>query len=158
MGFLSLNAYSRHTFTPYWKENREILLHPFSLDSHIAVAQKMWQIGNWYEAKNTLLFANTLVPKPVGQEKNNVLGTTSAPLDILNLWESQPAKLAQEKEYWLGVIAQKPDYRDGFIQLAAIHYQLNNLEKATQYLDSARVLDPNSIVVLRLSQLLSDGK
>lgn len=145
IGFLSLNLYGRLVLTPYWQNNMSVLVRPFSSEAHISVATNAWNAGNWQLAKNELLVAQSL---------SNVLGT-STPLDLLRSWEEEPKKLKEQEVFWQTIAAQRPDYRDGFIQLAAISYQLNDNQKTVSYLDIARTLDPNFPAIQKLAKLLA---
>ncbi len=153
--FLSTNIYYRLTTVPYWQHNWNVLVHPFSLKDHVVLAQDAWLNNNWQEAKNELMIAQSLLKNPGQDAISNVLGTSTTPLDLLRQWEQEPARLADAEHFWQTVVAQKADYRDAYIQLAAINYQLNNDQKAASYLATARDLDPNSVAVQKLSALLA---
>lgn len=145
LGFIAINLYSRLTETPFWQKNLSVLTNPQSLLPHIVLAQSAWTSGDWRAAKNELLVAQSL----------NILGASTSPLDLLQQWEKEPTRLGDEVSFWQQVVVNKPDYRDGFIMLAAVHYQLNNNAKATQYLETAKLLDPNNPYVKKLSDLLA---
>ncbi|MGB9637569.1 MAG: tetratricopeptide repeat protein [Microgenomates group bacterium] len=55
---------------------------------------------------------------------------------------------------WEQILAERPDYRDGWIQLAAIYHRSGNKEKAKEALLRAKVLDPNNETILSFEKLL----
>lgn len=57
---------------------------------------------------------------------------------------------------WEQILAQRPDYRDGWIQLTAIYYQLGNQEKAKEALQKAKKIDPLNTTILSLEKLLGN--
>lgn len=57
---------------------------------------------------------------------------------------------------WEQILAERPDYRDGWIQLAAIYYKLGNKEKAKEAISKAKVLDPTNPTILSFEKLLED--
>ncbi len=154
--FLLVNAYTRFTMQSVWKQHLGILSHPTSFDAHLALAHDLWQKGDWTQTKNELLIAQTLSPSSLlPEETKKVLGATASPVDLLREWEEEPKRLEKEFQFWQTVVAQKPDYRDGFIQLAAISYQLGKVDGAKQYLATAQTLDPNSPAVQQLLALFA---
>jgi len=57
---------------------------------------------------------------------------------------------------WEQILAERPDYRDGWIQLAAVYYQLGDRQKAKEALKKAKSLDPNNETVLSFEKLIGD--
>lgn len=133
----SLNLFSRPE-EAFWKNHIAVLKAPTLSDAHLSLAQAYRQKGNWDQAKNELRISASMV-----------LGAAS-PLDLLKEWEQEPKRIEQKLLFWQDIVAQKPDYRDGFIQLSSLSYQLNNIEQAKTYALKAQTLDPNSPVVGRL--------
>lgn len=58
---------------------------------------------------------------------------------------SKRAKLVSEKRYWQMVIAKYPQYRDAYLKLATIAYQVGEKEQAKMYIEKVFALDPNSM-------------
>lgn len=54
---------------------------------------------------------------------------------------------------WEQYLEERPDYRDGWIQLATKHYNLGQLDKAKKALSKAKLLDPDNQVVENLEAL-----
>lgn len=57
--------------------------------------------------------------------------------------ESQRQELLQQVEYWTSIVDTYQNYRDGYIKLALLEYQLGNTVQARVYVQKALVLDPN---------------
>mgnify|MGYP001134589526 CR=1 FL=1 len=65
-----------------------------------------------------------------------------------------PQKIKEEVVYWETVLNIEPFYRDGFLQLAALNYQLGQAKKAQEYWKKAYYLDPNNLTVQELGKLV----
>lgn len=57
---------------------------------------------------------------------------------------------------WEQILAERPDYRDGWIQLAAIYHKLGNKEKAKEALFRAKSLDPNNETILSFEKIIGN--
>ena len=64
------------------------------------------------------------------------------------------AELLSKVIYWETVVKTYKGYRDGYFQLAVLHYQLGNKGKANMYLQEALKLDPNFEEGRKLEQML----
>lgn len=81
----------------------------------------------------------------------NVLGAqTSRPSDSNQQRETRDAQY----RYWRMVIEDHPDYRDGFVRLAMLAYQLGERNKSREYIEKIRALDPNFEGLRELEALL----
>ncbi len=66
-------------------------------------------------------------------------------------------KATQRKAFdWEQILIERPDYRDGWIQLAAVYYQLGDKEKAKNALVKAKTLDPLNETIISFEKLLQD--
>ena len=83
----------------------------------------------------------------------NVLGAFSNYEKEVRLKEIEKETIKNQYLFWQNVVKEKPDYRDGYIQLASLAYQLSNFNVAKRYLTQANNLDPNSPVVEKLTQV-----
>lgn len=79
-------------------------------------------------------------------EPKRVLGASSA-------GERESAERAFG--FWQEVVKTKPSYRDGFVTLATLAYQLGKFDEATAFADRALTLDPNSPDAQRLLEIIS---
>lgn len=124
----------------------------------MALAQEYWKVGAWQNAKRELTIAQDLWQTNRGPQANSVLGTTTSPLDIWGVWQAEPQRLARAYSWWQTVVKTKPDYRDGYIQLGTVAYQLSKFGEAKAALSRALALDPNNLFSYRLLQQLNLGR
>jgi cytochrome c-type biogenesis protein CcmH/NrfG len=57
---------------------------------------------------------------------------------------------------WEQILEERPNYRDGWIQLAAAYYKIGDKQKAKEALQKAKELDPTNEVVLNFEKLIGD--
>lgn len=158
-GFLalifSLNIYTQIKLQPqYLPISLQTVVLP-TLDNHLALAQAYWREGLWPPAKRELLLAEELYQElGTNAPDSSVLGISTSPLDVLELWQDEPKRLSNDYLFWQKVTAQYPDYRDGYLKLANIAYQLGKNAAARGYIAKALELDPNSRMAQDLLKLL----
>lgn len=133
-----------------------MLLSPKSPEPHIVLAQAYWQNHLFGDARRELALADELYSLSTSQNSGNTLGVTTLPSSLLARWEREPQGLRIQYEFWQSVVAQRPDYRDAYLTLAAIAYELSQLEKAREYLREAMRLDPNALLGNTLVSQLKD--
>lgn len=152
---LGLNIYAQTKLQPkYLPISLQTVALP-TLDNHLALAQAYWREGLWPPAKRELLLAEELYQEPnTHTSVSSVLGVITSPLDILELWQDEPKRLSEDYLFWQKVTAQYPDYRDGYLRLANIAYQLGKSDAARGYIAKALELDPNSRGAQELLKLL----
>ncbi len=63
----------------------------------------------------------------------------------------------QEIASWKKIVEEKPDFRDGWLQLAAAYAEAGNKEKAQEALSQAKAIDPNNEVIPSLEKLLESN-
>lgn len=125
--------------------------NPADFEAHLMMAEEYLDHHQLPEAEKELLLAEESQPVRkfgdliINQSKNNVLGEATSTLT--ELWqikrESDPKDIKYLIDQWGKIIAQRPDYRDGYLQLALLNYKIYEDEKAKQYLGEALDLDPN---------------
>jgi len=57
---------------------------------------------------------------------------------------------------WEQILQERPDYKDGWVQLAALYYRIGDQPQARQALEKAKQLDPLNEIVLNFEKLLSE--
>jgi tetratricopeptide (TPR) repeat protein len=57
---------------------------------------------------------------------------------------------------WEQILVEKPDYRDGWLQLSAIYAKMGNIPKAQETLNRAKAIDPNNEIIPSLEKLLGE--
>jgi len=55
---------------------------------------------------------------------------------------------------WQQILTERPDYRDGWIQLGSLYYQAGDKEKAKEAIQKAKEIDPNNENVLSFEKFL----
>ncbi len=121
----------------YWNKLMMLFESPFSVPRHVDLASFLWKQGQTQEARRLM----------ASVQPTNVLGATSNPMTILNQWENEALKLQENYAFWQSVATAKPDYRDAYITLATLAYQMGKSEESRAWLTKAQSLDPNSPTV-----------
>jgi len=55
---------------------------------------------------------------------------------------------------WEQILEERPDYRDGWIQLAAAYYKIGDKQKAKEALQKAKLIDPDNEIILNFEKFL----
>lgn len=72
----------------------------------------------------------------------------------LNDTKAQRADLLQKEKAWVKTTQEKPEYRDGYIEVASYAYQLGDKNTALLNINKALSLDPNFIPALQEKGLI----
>lgn len=75
----------------------------------------------------------------------------------INSIDNQMKKISQlEKEIsnWESLLEKRLNYRDAYLELVMLHFQLKRVETARDYLEKARELDPNFPLTKELEKIL----
>jgi cytochrome c-type biogenesis protein CcmH/NrfG len=78
--------------------------------------------------------------------------TTTQYLSLL----SQRQTFQAQQMYWQGVVKSHPDYRDGYMMLAALSYKLREKQQAQKAISKALELDPNNIDARALAEKIAE--
>ncbi|MBI4064815.1 hypothetical protein HY409_00390 [Candidatus Gottesmanbacteria bacterium] len=149
LAIFSLNIYVQINLQhPLASEIDVLLRAPYSAKAHEKLAQIFWEQGFIDEGKKELLLAQSVA----SQSDSSVLGITSR----RKLWEEESQRLQREFAFWKKVAKEKPTYRDAFIQLTLLSYQLGYDKDAKEYLSRVQSLDPNNKYRSELEKLLED--
>ena len=57
---------------------------------------------------------------------------------------------------WEQLLAEKPDYRDGWLQLSSVYAKTGNMKKAEEAFNRAKEIDPNFAALPSLKKLLEE--
>ena len=155
LSIISLNfTMSQQAESPIKRDKTFMVTQPDSASVHIALAQKYWSLQQPKLARQELTLAQEIYQQ---QKKisGNVLGIASDPLSLYDQWEKRTGFNSGLYDYWKDIVVNRPDYRDGFLQLASISYQLSKYDEANKYIDAALRLDPNSITAHELKNILT---
>ncbi len=61
----------------------------------------------------------------------------------LDSLKAQRSRLLKEESFWKETLHKYPDYRDGYIKLAIVEYELNNKDYSRENIQKALSIDPN---------------
>ncbi len=132
IGLVTVNLISVQKGRPsYWNKLMMLFEAPLSVPRHVDLASLLWQRGDKQEARD-------------------VLGVSTTSLETLAKWEQEEKKIEEQYTFWQSVASTRPDYRDAFITLTSLAYQLGNIDEAHTWLAKAVTLDPNSLPVQKL--------
>jgi len=85
-------------------------------------------------ARQELVLADALQPSVLG---------ASTTRDLLNQWDREPERLRRQYQFWQTIVTERPDYRDAYMMLASLTYQLSRTSDARLFVRKALQLDPN---------------
>lgn len=144
-------------FLTFERAKLAVMLSPKDLGSRLLLVQEYLKRGDMEAVERELLLAQDLVEKnPHSPGSSSVLGTSLSPLKILEKIRNEPLKIRNEISFWEKVVVDKPDYRDAYLQLAILNYQIYEKEKAIGYLKKAQEIDPNFEAIKSLEKILKD--
>lgn len=130
---IAVNIHALQKSRPaHWDRLMMLFESPLSVPRSIDLASLLWNQGHKEEARN-------------------VLGASTDPLQTLARWEEEAAALEKKYAFWQSVASTHPDYRDAFITLASLAYQLGSQDDARGWLAKAQALDPNSLLIQELA-------
>jgi tetratricopeptide (TPR) repeat protein len=143
---------------PFQLAKEQLLKNPNDFEAHLILAEEYLSNNQVEEAERELLLAQGIEFGIRDQELEiRVLGEESSSR-WEELWqrkiEAKPEDIRQLIAYWEEIISEKPNYRDGYLQLAILNYKLFENEKAKEYLERALELDPNFETTKELKKVL----
>ncbi len=142
----------------FQQAKERLVKNPQDLAAHLILAEEFLNNHQIQEAEKELALARQ-IEEDFGFQNNQVLGeTTDTQLEKLGqqIEESDPKKINTLINEWEKIVAQKPDYRDGYLRLALYHYKLYDKNLAWMYLQKAQELDPNFEATQLLEKELSN--
>jgi len=138
----------------------QLLINPFNFNNHLALAEKFLENHQFIEAEKSLLLAEQIVSLRFlsnnlgkGTIKEEKLASLKKIWQIKNL--TDPKDIQKLIVSWEKIIIAKPNYRDGYLQLAFLNYKIYQTEKALFYLDKTLIIDPNFEVSRRLKKIIT---
>lgn len=138
----------------------QLLINPFNFDNHLVLAKEFINNHQFIEAERTLMLAEKIANSQFLKDNSKKANIKEEKLiSLQELWQEKnmadPQDLKRLISSWEKIIAVKPDYRDGYLQLAFLNYKLSQTEKALFYLNKALEIDPNFEVSLRLKEIIT---
>ncbi len=138
----------------------QLLINPFNFDNHLILAKKFIDNHQFIEAERTLLLAEKIANSRLLKDnlkKENI--KEEKLISLQELWQEKnmadPQDIKKLITSWEKIIAVKPDYRDGYLQLAFLNYKIYQTEKALFYLNKALEIDSNFEVSLKLKEIIT---
>lgn len=129
-----------YPFSPSQKIKQQLLANPDDFENHLQLAEIFLQNHQFKQAGKTLLLA-----QEIKKQRPDLVKQTD--LSLEKLWqekqENDPQDIKKLIILWEEIVTQKPDYRDGFLQLAILNYKIFENEKAGKFLKKALIVDPN---------------
>jgi len=121
-----------------------LLNNPNDFETHLALAEELLDNNQFEQAEQALLLAQNLQTTNFVNQK--VLGETTNS-QLQELWQKKhyadPKDIQRLIDAWGKIVQEKPNYRDGYLQLAILNYKIYENEKAKEYLNKALKIDPN---------------
>ncbi len=119
--------------------------NPFDPKPHLQLAKLYQLTNNWEKAKIELSLA---------AEFSSDLMEISKEQEKVRQAMAKPKEIEEKIRYWEGVVKEKPDYRDAWVQLAANYYQLYQYSPAKSAISKALEVDPNFEPAKQLNDLI----
>lgn len=145
----------------FQQAKHSLLKNPNDFQAQITLAEELLANNQLEETEKILLLAQKNKQLTMNNEEfaGEVLGE-EANSRLAELWQkkyySDPKDIKRLIAVWERIIEEKPNYRDGYLQLAYLHYKLYENEKAKECLEKAIELDPNYEPTRELERTLSD--
>jgi len=146
--FLGNHFYPRNEIV---QAQLEIRNWPLSIKKHLQMAEVYFNRGYKKQAIEEF-------------KKAEILYNSLSFLDLLNNTKNRiektkkllfyPEKIRQDINYWETVLKSKPHFRDVFLRLSILNYQLYQHKKTREYWEQAFYLDPNNKVVQKLGRII----
>ena len=126
--------------------NVKVSWWPWSSKAHSQMAVMWLKIGNEEKAVEELKIANKLMVIKIKASEEELKKAEEA--------VNEPEKIRQEIKSWEKIVEEKPSYRDVWLRLAVLNYQLKNDDNAREALEVAMYLDPNDAQVQEIKEII----
>lgn len=133
-----------------------VLAKPFAILPHINLLKKLRTTGltSWIQQETEVIKWLSTQEEMRNKQQKVLAGRDEEAEGYLETLTSSSVQRASRIVYWEKIIQTKPNYRDGYIQLAALYLQEGNLEKAKAMVVKAKNIDPLSSGVVELEKIL----
>ena len=141
---LCLVSLSISSFLPQSKSSQSILKvlsqNPWQPKPHIQLTQIYFQAKNETQAQQELALTKSLILWH--KNKPQVLGTDTEVQSAISEIQTKPQIQQKMNSFWGYVVSMHPSYRDGWVQLYFLAVNDNNRQKAKEYGEKIKQLDP----------------
>jgi len=135
---------------------QQILVNPLNYSAHLNLAEELLKNHELNKAEKELEFLKQKEEKLYSSKNSLVLGSTSRLDDLWTNWQEQnPSEIQKLIDKWEKIVAETPNYRDGYLYLSLYYFKLGNRQKAQENLEKALDLDPNYPPAWELKNLIS---
>ena len=143
-----------------------LIRNPNNFEANLQMAENFLENNQLEEAERSLRLAQQHLrgggaPRNFGGRHlggKMILGE-QAETKLDELWQkkqySDPEDIRKLISAWEKIVEEKPNYRDGYLQLAILYYKLYENDKAKEYLNKALDLDPNYEPAKELKKILN---
>lgn len=130
----------------YWAQERAGRW-PWSSRAHSQMALAWFEAGNEAKALEELKLGNDLL----------IIKTRAAEASLKKAEDkvTQPGKVRQEIASWEKILETRPNYRDVYLRLAILNYQVGEIKQAQSDWEKANYLDPNNEEVIKVGKIIS---
>ena len=141
--------------TPFQKAKEEVVKNPYNIEARFVLVENFLNNHQTQEAEKELLKIRSLTESRLSN--GQVLGqNTNSRLE--KLWQEynrqNDQKIKITIKQWQQFLQNNPSYRDGYLHLALLHYQVNEPQKAHESLQKAIEIDPNHEVSRQVEHLI----
>jgi len=129
-----------------------VIRWPYSIKKRLNLTKAFFDVGDLEKAKLEVKQTNNLYQSfkfidLQGNLKQQLITTN----DLIN----QPEKIKKQINFYETVLINKPNFRDVYLHLSLLYYQLWQDDKARENWQKAFYLDPNNEVVQEVGRLVN---
>lgn len=106
------------------------------------------------DSQNHEALAKSLISSNQFEEAKHELPSDSPDLQIIKNLEGQPEEIKKQIIFWQQVSQDYPNYRDAYIKLAILNWNIYRLFDAQKFLSKALEIDPNNETASKLVNML----
>lgn len=120
------------------------------LETNLKMADFLLSQNKFLEAEKALKISQQL------EVEGKFLGKNEINEQLTTLWQKKhltdPKDISLMIGQWEKIVKQKPNYRDGYVQLSLLYLSLRQKSEALENIQKAYLLDPNSPWVIELKK------
>lgn len=136
----------------------KLIAQPNDFQSHILLAEKLLDDRRFEEAEKELLLASKIKQSQQTSSSNQKVLGEQTQSKLEKLWQKKhyndPVDIQKLIAAWEKIVAEKPNYADGWFELAYLNYKIYQNDKAKKYLQKALVLNPNHEPARKLENII----
>lgn len=130
-----------------------ILQEPQNPRHYLKLAEEYLRANDLKKAQREIFVAENLLKASSFEKENPEILKVKVALEEKI---KEPQNISQEIKKWEKILEDFPGYRDAYLQLAKLYYQLYEEDKAKENLARALELDPNFPLTKELEKILGE--